>query len=338
MMDSFISIGGESLPVTDPPPPKRPAGTMAVVATPGTNAYLLSIPGMVFQSFAPEGHRWRVEFCAEKPGRVQAMGGMEVQAPISLEQAAFADVIVVPYWRHPAICPPEPVLALLRGAARDGKTVVGFCLGAYALAYAGLLDGRRAVTHWRFAADFQRRFPQIQVNSRNLYEDDGGRVTSAGISAGMDCCLYLLRKFEGAAAANAAARDMVAPLCREGGQAQYIEEAVPRNTRDARINRVIAHLEENIGQRFSVSDMARLAIMSERTFARAFGRATGMSPGSWLLQLRIRRAEELLESTDMPVAQVSDACGFASPVTFRQAFVQKKGIPPLQWRRAFRGK
>ena len=335
-MPPFLPTDG-CLPVTDPPPPEHPAGTVAVVVTPGTNTYLLSIPAMVFQSFAPEGHRWRVVFCAQEPGRIPAMGGMDVRVEEELSALAVADITVVPYWSHPALFPDEPLLEALRGAAARGKTVAGLCLGAYVLAYAGLLEGRRAVTHWRFADDFRRRFPGVAVNARSLYEDDGGMVTSAGISAGMDCCLYLPRKFEGAAAANAAAREMVAPLYREGGQAQFITDAVPRSTRDERINRVIALVEGDLGRRYGIADLAKLAIMSERTFVRAFERTTGMSPGHWMQQLRIRRAEELLESTDMPVARVSEACGFASPVTFRQAFVQKRGVPPAQWRRTFRG-
>lgn len=175
--------------------------------------------------------------------------------------------------------------------ARDnGAEIVGLCLGAFVLGYAGLLDGRRAATHWEFEQDFQRRFPQVQLDINALYVDDQRIITSAGTAAALDCCLYIIRQRFGSLAANQIARRMIVSPHREGGQAQFIAQPVPKNTRDARINCLLDYLQQHIAEPHSLDSLARVVAMSRRTLTRHFARATGMSITDWLTAERLRRS------------------------------------------------
>lgn len=324
------------LPDTDPPPPVHPARRAAVIVTPGTMTYLLSIPFLVMQTLPPERHRWLVTLCAEEPGKIRAFGGFDVPVSVGLEALDDADTVLMPHWMDPAVIPSPKLISALQKAADTGKEVAGLCVGAYPLAYAGLLDGHRAVTHWRFARDFGSRFPRVALDPRALYIDDRNRITSGGFAAGNDCCLYLLRKHEGAAAANDVARNMLIPPFRDGGQAQFIEEPLARATPSARINLAMRYAEEHLKDAITVEALSRVAAMSPRNFARSFKKFSGTSPAAWLRLLRLRKAEELLETTDLPIASISEITGFQSPVTFRQAFQAAKTVSPQSYRNTFR--
>ena len=213
--------------------------------------------------------------------------------------------------------------------------MVGLCYGAYVLAYAGLLDGKRASTHWMAEQDFKLRFPQVQLDMNALYVDDDGLITSAGTGAGLDCCLYIVRKFYGQKTANKVARMMVVPPHREGGQAQFIEQPLAPSTQDARINLLLDHLRQHLNQVHSVDALAQRAAMSRRTFTRHFSKATGMSLGDWLINERLQRTRELLESTTLPVEAISDLVGFQNPTSLRQHFKRKNQVSPSEWRRTF---
>ncbi len=221
--------------------------------------------------------------------------------------------------------------------ARDnGAEIVGLCLGAFVLGYAGLLDGRRAATHWEFEQDFQRRFPQVLLDINALYVDDQRIITSAGTAAALDCCLYIIRQRFGSLAANQIARRMIVSPHREGGQAQFIAQPVPKNTRDARINCLLDYLQQHIAEPHSLDSLARVVAMSRRTLTRHFARATGMSITDWLTAERLRRSQTLLEAGDLPVEQVAEAVGYLSAVTWRQQFKARFGVSPTEWRRTFR--
>lgn len=244
--------------------------------------------------------------------------------------------------RNPLVELPLPMAALLDvdaviAAHGRGAQVVGLCLGTYVLAYAGLLDGRRASTHWEYEQDFIRRFPAVRLDTNALYVDDGELVTSAGTAAGLDCCLHLVRQRHGSEIANKLARRLVIPPHREGGQAQFIEQPVPASTRDARINQLFDQLRIHLAEPHTLDSLAEHCLMSRRTFTRRFQLATGLSLGDWLLAERLRRSQELLESSSHTVERIAELVGLKSATTLRQHFRARFGVSPREWRRAFRG-
>lgn len=314
-----------------------PALHVVVVATRKFSPFHFSVPSMVFDKAMPESGWFRVDICAEQPGRVESDIGISINVAHGLELLDTADIIIVPFWEHPATEPSQALLTSLRDAWHRGAEVVGLCLGAYVLAYAGLLDNRRASTHWEYERDFAGRFPAIRLDSNALYTSDDRLVTSAGTAAGIDCCLNIVRQHCGAGLANRVARRMVIPPYREGGQAQFIERAIPETTRDNQINEVIDYLRRNLDKRHTIDDLAGFAGMSRRTLTRHFIRATGMTLGDWLNADRLRRSQELLETTDHSIETVSSLAGYQSPVSFRQSFKARFNVSPSEWRRTFRG-
>ena len=219
---------------------------------------------------------------------------------------------------------------------RGGACVVGLCLGAIPLAEAGLIGGRRAVTHWRAFEPLAREHPEIALDESVLYVDHGDVLTSAGAASGLDACLHLVRTHLGAQAANEVARQLVIAPHREGGQAQYIERPVPRRADDDPIGRTASWALEHLSEPLPVERLARTARMSTRSFIRAFREATGAAPAAWVRAQRVREAQRLLESTDLAVEQVASSCGFGSAVTMRQAFARILSTTPSAYRRRFR--
>lgn len=275
--------------------------------------------------------------CADAPGQVRSDMGFTINVPHGLEPLRTADIIVFPYWSHPEEKPDERLLAELRNAWARGAEVVGLCLGAYVLAYAGLLDNRRAATYWEFEQDFRKRFPLVHLDNNALYTTDERLITSAGTAAGIDCCLNIVREHYGSSVANHAARRMVVPPYREGGQAQFIEHPVPTNTRDEKINALLEYIRRNLEKPHDLDALAGFVNMSRRTFTRHFLKATGVTVGEWINAQRLQRSQELLETTNVSIERVSKLCGFQSPVSFRQSFKTRFNVSPSKWRRAFRG-
>ena len=271
--------------------------------------------------------------CSPRPGPVHSSAGFDITAPYRLEPLLTADLVVVPALgiEHQ----PDPALvAALQAAAAGGATVVSLCSGAYTLARTGLLDGRRATTHWHYAEDFAARFPLVDVVPDVLFVEDGPVATSAGTAAGIDLCLHLVRRSYGPAVANGVARRMVVPPQRDGGQAQFVEAPVrPADvpTLAPVLDWVLAHLHEEL----SVPTLARRAGMSERTFARRFHDETGTTPHRWLLAQRVALAERLLEEGDLPIEAVAHRCGFASAEMLRHHFRRLRSTAPRDFRRAF---
>jgi transcriptional regulator GlxA family with amidase domain len=245
--------------------------------------------------------------------------------------------VVVPAYFDVFSPPPAEALAALRQAAERGARVLSICTGAFALAHAGLLDGRRATTHWAFAAELSRRFPAVEVDPAVLYVDEGAVMTSAGLSAGIDLCLHAIREDCGAAVGERVARQMVAAPHREGGQAQFIER--PRLVRDA----PTGSLEETrrwaaarLEQPLDVAAMASHASVSPRTFARRFREETGTTPLQWLLSQRVHEARRLLEETELPVDAVAWRSGFGTAASLREHFRRFTATTPTAYRRSFR--
>lgn len=300
--------------------------------------------GAVHQLFGvargPDGERlYDVRTCAAAPGPVRTDADFTIDVPHGPEVLAGADTVVVPA-SHAAddVLGPDgnedaDVAGLLARVRPDAR-VASICTGAFALARAGLLDGRRATTHWLSAERFRRAFPGVDLDPDVLFTEDGRVFTSAGEAAGIDLCLHLIRADHGAAVANDVARRTVVPPFRDGGQAQYVDLPVPEPTGD-HTGPARAWALEHLDDTISLDDLARHASMSTRTLTRRFRRETGLSPGAWLLQQRLLRARDLLERTDLPVDAVAARAGFGTGASLRQHFVRAVGVSPGAYRATF---
>jgi transcriptional regulator GlxA family with amidase domain len=248
-----------------------------------------------------------------------------------------AELVLMPGVTTPFAAFPEPLLEALRAAHRRGTTIASLCLGAFVLGQAGLLDGRRAVTHWRYASQLAGLHPEVTVEPGALYVEDDGIWTSAGVAGGIDLCLHLVRLAHGAEVAGCIARAMVVAPYRSGGQAQFVDEPIP--LRDENRDTLAAVRERALGlldQPLTVPQLASWAGMSERTFARRFLAETGTTPAQWLIARRVLHAQRLLERTDLPIERIAAESGFGSPVTLRQRFAAQVGVAPRDYLRSFR--
>jgi transcriptional regulator GlxA family with amidase domain len=311
-------------------PPHR----VAVLALDRVVAFDLSIPAQIF-GHQDERDRYRLTVCGEQPGPVRTSTGFAIVADHGLDAVREADTIVVPGIEDDGIPPQSATVDALRAAEQSGARMISICTGAFVLAAAGILDGRRATTHWRHAADLQQRYPAVEVDPRVLYVDDDRVLTSAGVAAGIDLCLYVVARDHGAAVANAIARRMVVAPHRGGGQAQFVEHALPERT-DAGLGATRTWMLERLGQPLTVAEMARHAVRSERSFMRHFRAETGSTPLRWLHEQRILHARRLLEETDMPVEDIAATSGFGTATTLREHFRRATHTTPTAYRRAFR--
>jgi len=322
--------------------PARKARNPLVVALvyDGLCAFEFSCAAEVFGLARPElGPDWyRFETCSR--GRsVSSQYGMRMRAANGLERLHAAGTIVIPGWQGIDVPVPQAILDALRGAHARGARLLSICSGAFVLAATGLLDGRRATTHWRYAEALQRRYPAICVDPNVLYVDEGSVLTSAGSAAGLDLCLHLVRRDYGSAIANQVARRLVIPPHRDGGQAQFLERPVEDRERKSGQPKSLSVLLDKIrkrpGQSWRIGELARLAAMSERTFMRRFRAATGLSPADWVTRARVDAARELLENTALPIDHIAERCGLGTPTTLRHHFRKKVGASPAQYRKRF---
>ena len=309
---------------------------VVVVAFEGILPFHLSVPCAVFQSPTPDGHSpFRLRVCSAEGQRLHSASGFTIGTAYGLDELTRADVIIVPSWRDPHETPPRALLTALQQAARRGTRVVGLCLGAYVLAYAGLLDGKTATTHWGWTDELSARFPQVKVDPDVLYIDEGKIVTSAGAAAGIDCCLHLVRQLLGTEQANRIARRMVVSPFRRGGQAQFIERPLPEASGDERMARLLENVQRNLHAAHDLDTIATQAAMSRRSFTRHFRQLTGNSFGEWLLAQRLGEAQRLLETTNLPLERIATTIGLGSPVTLRQHFQRAYRTSPTHYRRGF---
>lgn len=316
-------------------------GSVAVVVLDDMPLFELSIACQVFGPVRPElADPWYdLRLCGIERGPVRSEFGFGVTAGHDLDELAAADTVIVPALPYAHVESDVPVPAALtealRRASRAGARVMSLCTGAFALAAAGLLDGRRAATHWLYADVLRRRHPRVRVDASVLYVDEGAVLTSAGRGAAIDLCLHVLRTDLGADAANRVARVMVVPAHRSGGQAQYVEHVVPRTDGDG-LGPTLQWAVDRLDLPLTVGDLARKAGLSGRTFARRFVAATGTTPMRWLLEQRLIRARELLESTDLTIDEVGRRSGLGSAANLRRHFTRHVGAAPTDYRRTFR--
>ncbi|MFE2093608.1 GlxA family transcriptional regulator [Streptomyces sp. NPDC059460] len=307
---------------------------VVVLALDGVYPFELGIPSRVFG--AAEG-RYEVLTCTVDGRSVRTNSDFSVGVEHGPEILGTADTVVIPPFDTSRITreAPAAVVAAL-GSMAPGTRIVSICTGAFVLAATGMLDHRPATTHWALAEVFRDWFPQVELDPDVLFIDDGDVLTSAGAASGVDVCLHLVRKDHGSQVANRVARMCVVPPWRDGGQAQYIEQPVPEpsaNGTAATRQWALEHLHEPL----SLAELADRARMSLRTFARRFDEEVGMSPGRWLIQQRVGRARQLLESSDLSVDEIAGHVGFATGTSLRQHLHAAIGVSPLAYRRTFRG-
>ncbi|MEU4394998.1 helix-turn-helix domain-containing protein [Kribbella sp. NPDC023855] len=279
---------------------------------------------------------YRFDVCTEHPGPIRTTEGFDMVVPKGLRTLNHADTIVVPGWLPIGAEPTTPVLRALRQAHKRGARLVSICSGAAALAATGLLDGRRATTHWRYAEELQRRYPAVKVDPDVLYIDHGDIATSGGSGTGIDLCLQLVRNDHGAAYAARRARLMVMPPHREGGQIQYRAEPDPAPT--ASLGELLDWATDHLAEPITVDDLAKRINVSPRTLARRFAEQLGATPGQWLLAQRIARTRALLEETDLPIETIANRVGLSSATNLRRRFRNAVRTTPSAYRRAFRAR
>jgi AraC family transcriptional activator FtrA len=315
-----------------------PRPTVSVLAYDGMTAFEAGIVIEVFGLVWPDIEQpwYELKVCTETPDPIRVLGGATLSSPHGLDEFAAADTVVIPSVADPHGETSKELIEALRNAHARGARIVSICSGAFALAAAGLLDGRRATTHWRYAELLRDRYPAVLVDPEPLYTDEGDVLTSAGCAAGLDLAMHLVRKDFGAAVANAVARRLVIQPYRAGGQAQYIESPVPPEPDDASVARSLGWALEHLAEPIGVPDLAGQAGLSPRTYLRHFVRATGTTPGKWLIAQRLQVAVAMLETGDAPVEEIALAAGFSTSVTLRHHFSKQLQTSPSAYRRTFR--
>ncbi|BBA97907.1 putative AraC family transcriptional regulator [Actinacidiphila reveromycinica] len=317
---------------------------VAVFVLDGVIPFELGIPLRIFGAARSRDREaggtdlYEVVTCSVRPGPVRTDADFAITVEHGVEALAEADTVVVPASHEMGEVYEEGRLGAglveAFAAIRPGARVVSICTGSFLLAAAGLLDGRPATTHWSSADHFQRLFPRVRVDPDVLYVDDGDVLTSAGVAAGIDLCLHIVRRDFGTAVANAVSRRTVVPPHREGGQAQYIRRPLPE-PQLAGTERARSWALERLEQPVTLRQLAEREAMSVRTFTRRFREEVGMSPGQWLTQQRVERARQLLESTDLGVDRVAREAGFGTGASLRQHIQSALGVSPTAYRRTF---
>ena len=312
--------------------------TVAIPITPGLPMFELAAPMEVFGGVRkdfPVPWWYEMQLCSIGDGPVRTAEGFLFDGPFGLEDLVRADTVIVPAC---ADCQDEPSPALLdalREAYRRGARIASICTGAFTLAAAGLLDGRRASTHWMHADELARRWPAVRVEANVLYTDEGQILTSAGSAAGLDLCLHMVQRDHGTRVANALARRIVVAPHRDGGQAQFIEQPVSSES-DTSLGPLVDWARQNLQRRITVEMLAQQANMSQRTFARKFRDTTGATPMQWLSVERVRVAQDLLENTDKSIDHIASLSGLGSAQVLRTHFTRINQVTPHEFRRTFR--
>src|SRR4051812_27600315 len=311
--------------------------TVAVAVVGGTAQFELAVACEVFgidRSWMFD-EWYDFKLCAAEPPPVRTAAGLVLDTPYGIDDLLTADTVIVPAagdepGQH------GPLVDALRQAYANGARIASICTGAFLLAEAGLLDGRRATTHWAHAAELAERYPDVEVDPNVLYVQDGRIFTSAGTAAGIDLCLHMLRLDHGTDVANAVARRMVVPPHRDGGQAQYVDAPLPPCDSDT-LAPLLDWTMEHLDEQLTLREMAEHSGISVRTLVRRFTSATGTTPLQWVLIQRVRRAQHLLESSDEPVERIASLAGFGTAANLRQHFTRAVGVAPMHYRRTFRG-
>ncbi len=296
-------------------------------------ATAVEVFGLARPEMGPDWYRFAV--ASLEPGPLRAVGSFHVLVDGGWDLIQEAGTLIVPGWRDIQAPIPDELCDMLRRAHGLGIRIVAICSGVFPVAAAGLLDGRRATTHWRYADTLRERHPAIEVEPDVIYLDEGDVLTSAGGAAGLDLCLHVIRRDFGPEAANKVARRLIVQPHREGGQAQFVDRPILPAREGARLGPLLDRLRTCLDEEHSVASLAEASGMSVRTFLRRFKGATGLAPGAWLVAERISRARELLEATSTTIELVAMQSGFGSTATLRHHFRERVGISPAAYRARF---
>ncbi|HET7205898.1 MAG TPA: transcriptional regulator FtrA [Terriglobales bacterium] len=308
---------------------------VAVLAYNGQATFELGIVVELFGLPRPEFSEWyRFKVCALETGPLAATGGLTITCRHGIDALSRAGTIVIPGWRTEET-PPERLLRILRRAHRGGARLVSICSGAFVLAATGLLDGRRATTHWRYASQLAQMYPRVKVEPDVLYVDEGDLLTSAGSAAGIDLCLHIVRKDFGDSVASQVARRLVVYPHRDGGQAQFVDRAVPREDRPW-LAKLLEWTQNHLGEELSVHRLAKEVGISKRTLSRRFAEELATSPIEWLIGLRLAHAKQMLEKTARSIDEIAYDTGFGSAPTLRHHFRRRLNTSPVAYRSHFR--
>lgn len=317
-------------------PARLDSKRVALVAYDGLATFEFGIAVEVFALRRPELRVpwYQFQVCAIEPRPIRARGGIVIEATGGLGGLRRAGTIVIPGWRNIDERPPDPFLRALVSAHRRGARLLTICSGAFVLAAAGLLDGKRATTHWLYSAALAARYPRVTVEPDVLFVDEGQILTSAGSAAGIDLCLHIVRRDYGADVASVVARRMVMAPQRDGGQAQYVPAVVPP-TPESNLAPLLEWIQRHLAQPLTVAQLAKRAAMSPRTFARRFRDATGTTPYKWILHQRIIAAQQRLETSAEPIERLAQAVGLQTAATLRHHFSRLLHTSPTAYRRRF---
>jgi len=310
---------------------------VAVIAFDGISPFHLSVPCLVFGADRTRLGLPRFDFrvCAMEKGPIATDAGLSLVVPHDLSALDDADIVIVPSWKDLEAPLPAVLTDALTRAHRRGALIVGLCLGTFAIAAAGLLAGRRATTHWAYTDRLQALHPDIVLDADVLYVDDGDIVTSAGVAAGLDCCLHIVRARYGAEIALRLARHVVLSPHRQGGQAQFIERPLAKSANADRFTRALDKVRETLCEAHSLDSVADASGLTRRTFTRRFQKTIGTSFGDWLADQRVALAQRLLEATEKSMDIVAFEAGFGSATSLRQHFAARLRTSPMQYRREF---
>ena len=311
---------------------------IGLVVFDGIIPFHLSVPCAVFEkAVTPQGAPcYHIDICAVEPGVLKTNAGFSIVAENDLSALEEADIVIIPSWNDPSVLPPEALLDAIRAAHRRNAKIVGLCMGAFVVAASGLLNGRRATTHWNWMEAFSGHYPAVGIDRNVLYVDEGDIITSAGTAASIDCCLHLVRQQCGAEIASVVARQLVVPPHRQGGQAQYIEQPVYNSTAGDRFTETLVWATENLELPLTVDLLTEKSCMSRRTFTRRFRKTTGTSVTRWLLNQRLSLAQRFLEKTDQPVEVIAQKTGFGTAFSLRRHFRHEFSTTPSRYRKEFR--
>lgn len=314
---------------------KHDTHRVALAVTPGAPIFELAVPCEVFGVARPDlADPWyEFQVCATEPETVVASGFLSTGAG-TLDDLVHADTVIVPACTNVHDRQPAQLVDAIREAHVRGARIAGICSGAFVLAEAGLLDGRHATTHWMYATELSRRYPSVRVDATVLYAEDGGIFTSAGTVAAIDLCLELVRRDHGTAVANALARRLVTPPHRTADQAQYMSSPIPE-TNDLDVGATIQWARQHLDENLKVRDLAKHAHVSERTLIRRFAAIYGSTPSAWLTIERLRHAQELLETTTLPIERVATVSGFGTAASLRAAFARNLHTSPSAYRKTW---
>jgi len=314
----------------------RDKRNVVVLAYDGISTFEFGIAVEIFGLPRPEmGRTWyRFAVCSLESGPLSMTGGVHLRVGSGLSKLAQAGTIIIPGWKGVDVSPPPRLITSLRKAHVSGARLVSICSGVFVLAATGLLNRRRATTHWRYIEALRSKYPEIQVEPDVLYVDEDRVLTSAGSAAGIDLCLHIVRQDFGAELANRVARRLLVSPHREGGQAQFIPEPI-RKICNAGMAPILSWLESNLNRELSVQKLAQRAAMSPRTFARQFRRQTGTTPHRWWTHLRLLAAQRQLERTNDSIDEVAEAVGWRTAATLRQHFNRQLRTSPVAYRRKF---